>query len=121
MALSTTERASIRRYLGWTTAFRQITPGLENAMERIAEVPEDEAEVRSLLAQLTDIETRLNTGARDRLQASQVGSITLNAAEVYQLRAEGRRFVRQIAALLDVEILQNAFGGGVAGGEVMHG
>lgn len=115
MALTTAQRSEIRDLLGWPARFHDNDSRLERAFDAIAELPEDEAIVIELLEKAQDIEVRI-TDALGRIKASAVGSITLNAAEISQLRAEGRRAVNRIAAILYVPVKQNSFGGGAAGG-----
>lgn len=115
MALSAQQQSQLRIYLGYPARFHQMRPELEQAILALAGVPVDETEVASLLALLTTpvtgIDARL-VDAMDRLQASAVGSITLNPAEIGALRSEGRRIVRRIASLMGVTIQADAFGGG---------
>ena len=64
---------------------------------------------------VTGIDARLED-AYDRLQASAVGSIKLNAGEIGALRSEGRRIVGNIATLMGVMIMADAYGAGRMGG-----
>lgn len=113
MAFTTEQKAQIRKYLGWPGRFHQLRPDLENAF--LALDADDSAQVLAeltlLTAPTTGIDARL-ADALDRLQASAVGSITLNRGEIGFLRAEGRRIVQRMANLLGVRILGSAYGGG---------
>lgn len=123
MALTSAERAKIREYLGWGTRFFQEDTALEMAMDAISTAPftDDETQVRAALTELANLDTRL-TGARDRLQASTVGSITLNPAEIMQLRMEGHRYCQTIAHILRVEIRRGGkYGIGGGGGYLAQG
>lgn len=119
--LTGSERAKVREYLGWGTRFFQIDTALETAMDAVEGFPNDEAQIRVSLTELADIDTRL-AGARDRLQASAVGSITLNPAEVMQLRMEGARYCQSIAHILRVDVLRGGkYGIGGGGGYLQQG
>lgn len=124
MALTQDQRAAVRDYLGWSMLGHSSGPGyrLESSMNAlsVAEKASDLARVVALLADLDDIDTRI-AAAYDRLKASAVGSITLNAAEIAMLKSEGRRFARAIASILGVEVRGGKFGGAALGGEVWTG
>jgi hypothetical protein len=64
-----------------------------------------------LLALLQDIDNKI-LNAHGRLRASKVGSIELNPVEIHMLRAEGRRLVGRLCALLGVERGEDVFGEG---------
>lgn len=124
MALTDTEKAACRLYLGWSARFHQHDSRLEMALIAVGDLPEHQAQITNLitgsppglLACLQDIDSKLR-GAHGRLKASEVGSIKLNAAELQQLRSEGRRFVGRLAAILGVEKQADVFAsGGGAGG-----
>ncbi len=118
MALTDTQKAEIRDFLGWPARFHDRDDRLENAFTALADLPDDETRIIALLNKAKDIETRI-TDALGRIKASAVGSITLNQAEILQLKSEGRRAVNRIAAILYVPVKANAFGGGAAGGPLL--
>lgn len=121
MALSGSERAKIREFLGWGTRFFQIDNRLELAMDAMSEYPYDVERIRATITELDNLDTRL-AGARDRLQASTVGSITLNPAEIMQLRMEGARYCQTLAHILRVEIQRGGkYGAGGGGGYLDQG
>ena len=120
MALTETQKSKIRDYMGWSSRFRDSDDRLDDALQAIALWPDDEARIVALLTECASIDTRL-ADALNRIQAAAVGSITLNQGEISQLRSEGRRAVKRIAALLAVPIKQNAYGGGASGGAVKMG
>lgn len=120
MALTAAEKARVRDLTGWAAIFHELDRSMENALDAIATTPDDETRIRGHLTQLTDIDTRL-TDARDRLMASAVGTITLNPAEISQLRAEGRRYVEAIASILRVQVKRNFYGGNSGGGWMAFG
>lgn len=114
MALTAQQQSQLRIYLGYPARFHQTQPELEQAILALAGVPVDETEVATLLTKLTDPTTGIDArlaDALDRLQASAVGSITLNAGEVGALRSEGRRIVGRIASLMGVKVRGDAFSG----------
>lgn len=109
--LTETERAQIRKYLGWPARWRQQRPDLDLSMNAIDMASEDDrTELRLALAGCIDIDARL-TDALLRNKASQVGSITLNPREIGYLRAEGRRHAARIASTLGIWIMSDAFSG----------
>lgn len=122
MALSASQRADIRLYAGWQARYLQIDSALENAMNAIELQAAHEAQITNaitgsppgLLALLKDIDAKLRD-SHGRLKASVVGSITLNPAELYQLRSEGRRFVHRLCSILGVERGEDVFGSGSGG------
>lgn len=117
--LTEAQQASIRFYTGYTGRFRQFDTRLDQSMRAIQTTPETEALVTNaltttppgLLALLQDIDNKL-TAAHGRLRASKVGSIELNSSEIFMLRAEGRRHVGRLCALLGVERGEDVFGEG---------
>lgn len=118
------QRAQIREYLGWSMLGHSSGPGyrLESSMDalNLAEKAADQTRVLAQLTAIDAIDTRI-TEAYDRLKASAVGSITLNAAEIGMLKGEARRLCKSIAAILGVEVRACKFGGGAQGGEVWTG
>ena len=114
--LSPAQRESVRFYLGWSARFHQIDSALEQALSAVGFDPETEARITNpisgtppgLLSLLEDVDAKL-LGGHGRLKASQVGSITLNAAEIDQLRGEGRRHAARLAAVLGVVVRVDVF------------
>lgn len=109
MALSATQKADVRRALGWSARFHQFDSRLEQAMNAIATEAEHELQItdtlanNGILANIDDVQTKLRD-AHDRLKANKVGSILLRKEELLQLRSEGSRWVKDLARLLGVEI-----------------
>lgn len=110
MALTSTQKAEVRYYAGWSARFHQFDSQLEQAMLALATEPESEllitqgltASPPGLIAALKDVDEKL-AAAHARLKADEVGTIKLNRAEVQQLRAEGRRFVGRLCSILGVD------------------
>lgn len=123
MALTEAQRLEIRLFLGWQDGFGQFDSRLEQGMNHVDNRPELLALITNaidgsppgLLASLRDIDTKLR-GAHGRLKANVVGPITLNRAELQQLRSEGARFVGRLAAIIGVEVRANPFSSRSAGG-----
>ena len=119
MALTATQKANVRLYLGWSARFHQFDSRLEQAMSALDTEPEHEAQFTALLtaeppgflAALGDIDTKLR-GSDSRLKASKVGTITLNAKEQNQLRRQGRQYITRMASILGAEIREDYFGNG---------
>jgi|FLYL01.1.fsa_nt_gi hypothetical protein len=120
MALTDAERAKVRRRLGWPSRFHQTNSALEMAMDALASEPEEEQEARDLLTAMDTLDTEL-TSARKRLKFRGVGEIEgPGALEIATLRAEGRRLVARLSALLGVKPLVNPYSGGTGGSNVMR-
>lgn len=103
-ALTDLERAKIRAALGWPARYHLLNSRLEHALDAVNDLPGDLSLVRVLIANMDDIDARL-TDALDRLQASAVGSITLNPGELTMLRTEGNRQVASLARILYVDVI----------------
>jgi len=120
MALTETERAEIRMYLGWSARFHQFDNELEGAMNAL----DDPAKADTLalfqnplagsppgfLAVLRDIDAKI-LAAHGRLKADVVGSIKLNRREAKQLYKEGKRITSRMARTLGVEVIHNVWDG----------
>jgi hypothetical protein len=119
MALSATQRAQIRRLLGYSERFGDTlataAQRIEAAMDSLSAANEvevtallgttsDAATVRSLLA----VENAI-TAQRTRRKALAVGSIKLNPLELHMLRSEGSALLGQLASVLGVAIQSNPF------------
>lgn len=110
MALTSTQKASVRRYLGYPDVNRLMHHDLEGAMVAIS--AEGEVVVADLLAKLATLDTQLATkwttqGIKraEEVEFFEAGGIT-------GLWMEGRRLVEQLAALLDVQIRRQIYGPG---------
>lgn len=125
MALSTTQKAAIYRFLGYSDRAQDVegipAQRIKQALEGLS--ASIETEVTTLLGSSADTATS-NTlfgiqaailAQRTRRKAMAVGSIALNPAELSQLRSEGTALLRQLAALLGLSILNNPFWGGATG------
>lgn len=111
MALTATQKADVRLFLGWSARFHQTDSQLEMAIVAIQDDAAAEAQISALLLEVANIDTKIKA-AYPRLQASKVGSIELNSGEVGTLRSEGRRFVGRMATILGVDVRKDVFAGG---------
>lgn len=112
MALSGAQRAKVRKYLGWSARFHSTDDRLEQAMNAVANLPDDEAEIVAELARLEDIDAQI-TATNTTAKVVTLGSIETRAA--YQLSVlcrRGRQAAGRIAAILGVAIRHDAFSGG---------
>ncbi len=109
MALTDTQKAQCRQYLGWAFGFFDTDSLLEQSFSGLETKPAEEALITNalvdggILATLLDIDARLIL-AHKRLKAATVGTIKLNHQEVQDLRREGNRFVARLSRLLGVEV-----------------
>lgn len=110
MALTNSQKADIRLYLGWSARFLQVDSQLEGAIAAVQNDAAHEAQLTALLVEVANIDTKLKA-AYPRLQASKVGSIELNSGEIGMLRSEGRRFVGRMASVLGVDVRNDVFSG----------
>lgn len=100
MALTTTQKAQIRRYLGFPDVNRQSDQRLESAMDVLS--AEGETFVGGLLTQLATVETML-TDSWGRQKVVRAEEVTLAGdGEIRALRAEGARLAADLAVALDV-------------------
>lgn len=114
MSLTTTQRAKVRRYLGYPDGNRELSSSLEGAMTSLS--VEGEAEVVSVLSQLATIEANLESSwARQKVVRAE--EVTLAGAdEIMALRAEGNRLAATLGSLLGVEPRRQAFTSGASTG-----
>jgi len=109
VALTASDKADVRFFLGWSARFHQSDSRLEQAMSALDTEPEAEALVLAAIVSCKDIDTKL-TDAHGRLKAMKVGSIDLPGdREIQTLRKEGRRHVGRIALTLGVEVRHDVF------------
>lgn len=109
MAFSEAEKASIRKYLGWTARYHQTDSRLEQAMYGVGDLADTVTLVQGLLTKLDGIETSI-AACYGRLKAAKVGAIELpGMGELAALRSEGARFSGQLAATLGVGVRHNVW------------
>ena len=124
MALSDTQKAKIRLYLGYSGRFFQVDTVLEQAMEAVTGLPELQTEIETLLARLAALDTKLSD-AEACLKVLKAGNVELDGhRQIATLRSQGRLMVGRLAAILGVGVRHNAFSAAAtaAGGNYMqHG
>ncbi len=109
MAFTSTERAEIYFFTGWTQKWRQIDEALENAILLAETSPDVSALVLNCVAKCKDIDAKL-LDAQSRLKALKLGSITLPGKnEMDELKKMGRLWAARLATSLGVEIRQDVF------------
>lgn len=99
MAFTTAQKVKIRKYLGWP-AYAFYDTSLESTIEAVGAIPEGQAEVEVVLANLATIETEI-TNLHGIALAQKVEESALNPKRYEDLRAAGRREVIQLATLLN--------------------
>lgn len=112
------ERARVRRYLGFSDRSQGLFTVLESTISSLSS--EGEEDVLNILDELTDIETKLSD-ARCRLKAARVEDITLNSDEIYALRDEGKRLVRDLSTVLGIRPLRAPFTSADVSGQAGRG
>jgi hypothetical protein len=109
MALSETEKAQIRMYLGWSQRHFQDNPRLEMAFSAVT--AEAEVIIKAELASCILFDQRIDAATK-RFKAHEVGSITLQGeTELSLLRSLGRQHVGRIARTLGVDVMHDVFSG----------
>lgn len=108
MALTSAQKFSIRKYLGWSQRFFGTDSALEMALSAIDNDADASADVLANVTECVRIDAAI-VAAERRLKASSVGPIDLNAAEIAQLRDRGAQMVGRIASVLGVEVRNNVF------------
>jgi hypothetical protein len=111
MALTSTQRSNLYRYLGWSSfGAGNFDSPLEQRLRDIAGRPEDEAMVVALLALCDGVMARIDDMAT-RWKVIKLGSIELRAHyELAGHRAVGRIYAGQLADRVGVEKRGDAFG-----------
>lgn len=108
MALTLTEQAEIRKYLGWNARWAQFDSALERAISFVNQQStggdtSSEDQARTLLGKIQTIENEIDS-ARARFKADQVGTIKLNRREIAQLVERGETYIGQLARVFGVDV-----------------
>ena len=98
MALTSTQKQKLLRYIGWPDKFIQeddrfFSGTIKNRLDSLT--PEAEADTVSLLNRCIDIDTRLSK-ATNRLAVNSIGNIQINREEIPALRSERRRIIEEM-------------------------
>ena len=119
MALSTANKAAVRRYLGYPDINRVVYTEIESAM--VALSAEGEDVVEGLLTQIAAVQTRL-AGEWSYVRVVRAEEVTLDGQGALRaLRSEGRRLVGELAAVFDLSPKRDIFGGGGGSGVARRG
>jgi hypothetical protein len=116
MSLTANEKAKIVLYLGWPakTIIEDSTDYSKTFVDRLNNLTSPfEVEVRDLLSKTLAIDNCLSE-AKLRLGAKKIGDIETNDAEIYELKKERKRIIKQLAALLDLDVISQSNGIGVS-------
>ncbi len=121
MALTDTEKASLRRVLGFSDANRQthVNTRVEQAFTALS--PEGEVEIRAQLTAVVAIEAILVT-SWTRQKVIKAEEVTLAGAdEIRALRSEAQRLVDMIADILGLTPFRSVFTSGRRSGAASRG
>lgn len=121
MALTAAQEAQIRHYLGYDMKQLNTDPyqyAITSAIRELNEVGREEQlalvtneltdSPPGLLARIYDIQTKL-VASLENLDATKLGTIELNPAQIGLLRSEGRRAVVELANLIGVPVGRDVF------------
>jgi len=110
VALTDAQKASIYRLLGYSDRHQDVWGGREQRIQQALgglSAP-IETEVLSVLTKLLNYETAILN--QDAIAvAATVGKITLNPAQLDQLRSKASAYLGQLSALTGLQILSNPF------------
>lgn len=116
MALSDQQKADIIFHLGWSAdTIISGSTGYNNTINnRLLNLTAPvEGRVAKLLLRIEGIDCKLEA-ALDRLAAKKVDTIELRDDEMYLLRKEKIRVLRELSDLLDIPIMRQGSGGGIS-------
>lgn len=117
MALTETQKAGVRRYLGFGKG-RDIHPELESRFVGWLSA-EEETQIAATLTKLGELDAKLHTAALENLDlisADKGDAVFLGPEQLRALRAHGRMLVATLSTIFEVEPLRDIFGVGPSGG-----
>ncbi len=118
MALTDTEKAETRRWVGMPDINRQVDLRLEGAMDALSS--EGEVSVRALLVQLAGVDAQLLDARDCRLKVKSVEDIVLGGEdEIRLLWTEGNRLAYHLGNALDFRLRRRPFSATSGGPMVM--
>lgn len=125
MALSESQKADVRLYLGYSRG-RDRNPALEYRLDAGVLSAEEEARLAAALAQLAAIDAKLQSAALNNLDLERAEDVTfLGPKQLDALRGQGRMLVERLAIVVEVEPARDFFdaggGGGAMGGFIPLG
>lgn len=114
MPYSTAERAQVRFYLGWSSAFYGTSDALEQAMDNISQSrPDDLALAQDLLVKIDGHDAKVDPRLDASTWATKTGSIEQRSAYAHEtMNKRGKIFVQRLARIHDVAALGDFFGTG---------
>lgn len=119
MALTDSQRAEVRRYLGYSDLSAGLYSTLEGAMAALSAA--GVAQVAIVLADLAAIEARLRS-SWTRQAVIKAEDVTLAGRdEILALRQEGSRLAGMLASIFGVEVQRSVFTSGAASGQAGRG
>lgn len=117
MALTETQKAGIRRYLGFGKG-RDIHPELESRFVGWLSA-EEEALITTALTQLDAVMTKLQSAAlenTDLKSADKGDAVFFGPEQLRALREHGRMLVQTLTTIFEVDPLRDIFATGPTGG-----
>ena len=109
MALTATERATIRRLGGWALAPPDRQGDVERALDAVdQQAAEVLVEVRASLTRAATLQTQ-KAAALGRIKAMKIGSINTNPRELDQINDEGAAEVVALYEILNCTVNSNYF------------
>ena len=117
MALTETQKASVRRYLGFGKG-RDIHPELETRFVGWLSA-EEEALITTALTQLDAVMTKLQSAAlenTDLKSADKGDAVFFGPVQLAALREHGRMLVQTLTTIFEVDPLRDIFATGPTGG-----
>ena len=117
-AFTDTEKASIRRYLGFSEAFHTINTRLEAMMDDLADrSPAAQTQVRATLALLAQVDDKLQNAALRNLNfVSGDGAVFLGPAQIEALQDYGRTLVQRLSIPFEVVPARDIYGAEIGSG-----
>lgn len=108
MAITDTERAQIRRALGYWDQTQGFYSKLEGTIFTVS--AEGELQIRQYLTEIAEIDVQIREARMKRIKASRVEDIHVAGPdEILMLYHEGNRLCRQISLILGVPVLHFPF------------
>ncbi len=113
MALTDTQKAQVRQYLGWERGYDRNSK-LEDKLANLSS--EEETLVTAVLTKLAAVDTAIDSLTTDSAgRVVQVDEVRFADRDPFeQYRDQGRRLVARLTALLGVDINRDFFGDGGA-------
>lgn len=119
MALTSAQRAQVRRYLGYSDISAGGTSPLETAMDVLS--TDGETIVGDILTEISTLRAQMltNMGRMGLVRAEEVTFDNVNATPM--LRAEGSRLVSELAGVFGVDVRRDPFQPGKRSGVLRRG